>query len=399
MSLRGFAVIIALYFASLSAYSNTTSITATVESPVDGSLWIGTSGEGIFRLGRNGKSLHYCVDSGHLTSNSIVSLGFDINKVLWILDTTGALTRYSSVKGFEKELSISEAVTAFSLSKNLDKLFICTLDLKLYVYDISSGVLNEPQILPSVVNSILPSVEDFSLWAICSDGTLRIGEDGVISTWESGSSVSNTIPFVFETFSPQNVSRGRNKLVRYLLLLVVVLLIALVSVLYRFLFYSCSKHNQLAKQEEPHVEVIPLQEADQSTSSVTLDNTEARVSRARVPLNTNITPQKPGEFTRKVQALIQEHISDPDFDVESIAAITGMSRIHVNRKLKAESAPSPSVMLKEARMAKASALLKENTLTIAQICKICGFSRPSYFATAFKEYFGVTPSEYIESSK
>ena len=71
-----------------------------------------------------------------------------------------------------------------------------------------------------------------------------------------------------------------------------------------------------------------------------------------------------------------------------------MSRIHVNRKLKAEGSPSPSVLLKDARMSLAAKLLKEGKLSVKEVGEKCGFSRPSYFATSFKEYFGISPSSF-----
>ena len=152
------------------------------------------------------------------------------------------------------------------------------------------------------------------------------------------------------------------------------MLVAYVIVLYRFLFIRPST---------PH--------KDESV-------TDEISTRARVPYNIIITARNSdGVFTKMVLDLIQENLEDPEFDVHSIAARTGLSRIHVNRKLKAEGSPSPSVLLKAARMELASKLLQEGRLSIREVGISCGFSRPAYFATAFKEYFGVTPTEYIGS--
>lgn len=52
-------------------------------------------------------------------------------------------------------------------------------------------------------------------------------------------------------------------------------------------------------------------------------------------------------------------------------------------------------MLKEVRMKHARALLDEGKLSVAEISLACGFSTPSYFSTAFREYYGKTPSEYL----
>ena len=75
-----------------------------------------------------------------------------------------------------------------------------------------------------------------------------------------------------------------------------------------------------------------------------------------------------------------------------------MIRIHLNRRLKLEADASPSVLLKDARMALAAQLLKEGTKSIAEISTMSGFSTPSYFATAFKDYYNISPSEFISHS-
>lgn len=105
------------------------------------------------------------------------------------------------------------------------------------------------------------------------------------------------------------------------------------------------------------------------------------------------------DFLISVQTKIQENISNPDFGVEELAAAMGMSRIHLNRKLKADSDTSPSTLLKEARMKVAADELLAGNLSIAEIASKSGFSTPSYFSTAFRDWFGMTPSEYIAKNK
>ena len=103
-------------------------------------------------------------------------------------------------------------------------------------------------------------------------------------------------------------------------------------------------------------------------------------------------------FLGQVKAKIQENIADSGFGVEELATAMGMSRIHLNRRLKSEADASPSVLLKDARMALAAQLLKEGTKSIAEISTMSGFSTPSYFATAFKDYYNISPSEFISHS-
>ena len=391
----------ALLIASVSAYSHEYQTNATnfAESPVDGSMWIGSTNNGIFRLGRNGRRVWYSVQSGHLVSDHINALAFDKEKVLWILDDTGVFTKYTSVSGFKQDFSFPDGISAFCLSRNLSKLYLCTANSELYTYSIEDKTLNSPIKLPCSVTSLIPAVEDFSVWIITLDGILRVAEDGSLSKWDELSVSSNLLPFEFDTIPQQNTVERRNGHFFWLLLIAILLFIVVVYLIYRFIFKQPKSVKNTVVKNEPVVEVIPAQNPAPDTSSVTLDSPETTDARARVPyINTIPAPETATGFTKTVLDLIDKNLSNPEFDVDTIAEITGMSRIHVNRKLKSEGSPSPSVLLKDARMSLASKLLKEGKISVKDVGIACGFSRPSYFATAFKDYFGVSPSEFQANS-
>ena len=103
------------------------------------------------------------------------------------------------------------------------------------------------------------------------------------------------------------------------------------------------------------------------------------------------------DFGKKVLALTEESLTDPNFGVEQISEKLGISRIHVNRKLKAETGYSPSFVIKAIRMDKARGFLSDGSHSVTQVAATCGFSSASYFSTAFKEYYGISPSEYLEN--
>ena len=88
-------------------------------------------------------------------------------------------------------------------------------------------------------------------------------------------------------------------------------------------------------------------------------------------------------------------MANPSYGVEEVAADLGITRIHVNRKLKAETGFSPSAVFKAIRMNEAVRLLREGQLSIAEIAQKCGFSTASYFSTAFKDYFSMSPSDFL----
>lgn len=101
-----------------------------------------------------------------------------------------------------------------------------------------------------------------------------------------------------------------------------------------------------------------------------------------------------GDFAAEVLQIVKTNFTNPEFGVEDVASALGISRVHLNRKLKAENSPSPSDMIKTMRMELASEMLKAGGKTIAEVAEASGFSSASYFSSAFKEYFGVAPAVY-----
>ena len=98
------------------------------------------------------------------------------------------------------------------------------------------------------------------------------------------------------------------------------------------------------------------------------------------------------DFVARVEELVAANFTDPGYSVETLADALGITRVHLNRKLKEAGAPAPKMILKKARMEKALTMLREG-LPVSDVYAACGFSSASYFSSAFKEYFGYTPSD------
>ncbi|MBK7939877.1 MAG: DNA-binding response regulator [Lewinellaceae bacterium] len=99
-------------------------------------------------------------------------------------------------------------------------------------------------------------------------------------------------------------------------------------------------------------------------------------------------------FLLKIREVVEARLSETDFDMPELEQALGMSRSQVFRKVKALTGASPSVFIRNIRLQKARELLRDGTLTIAEIAYEVGFSTPAYFSTMFLEAFGKTPSEW-----
>jgi signal transduction histidine kinase/DNA-binding response OmpR family regulator len=103
-------------------------------------------------------------------------------------------------------------------------------------------------------------------------------------------------------------------------------------------------------------------------------------------------------FLQKVLAIMEENMSNADFDVDSFSREVGMSRAQLNRKITALLDQSPNEFIRTMRLKRASQLLGQKQSNIGEIAFLVGFSNPGYFTKCFRDYYGVAPSEYTPSS-
>ncbi|GHU70319.1 hybrid sensor histidine kinase/response regulator [Bacteroidia bacterium] len=104
------------------------------------------------------------------------------------------------------------------------------------------------------------------------------------------------------------------------------------------------------------------------------------------------------KLLQKFNDKLREHISNPDLSVESLAKDLGLSRVHLNRRLKAITNESPGNYIRNFRLSQAALLLSSKKISIAEVAYAVGFSSQAYFSNTFKEHFGMSPTEYAETN-
>ena len=107
-----------------------------------------------------------------------------------------------------------------------------------------------------------------------------------------------------------------------------------------------------------------------------------------------VTPVGGGLMDR-VMDVIKLNLDNPDFGVEDLSREVGMSRVHLNRKLKEASGISPSSLIKSTRIKQAAYLLIHDKVNISEVAYRVGFSTPSYFSNSFRSFFGLSPKEFV----
>ncbi len=100
------------------------------------------------------------------------------------------------------------------------------------------------------------------------------------------------------------------------------------------------------------------------------------------------------KFMKRAVDIIEEHMDDPDFNVETFSKLVGMSRVSLYNKLKSLTNYSVQEFIFLIRLKRAAQLLKESGMTVTEIAYSVGFKDPSHFSKLFKKQFGVSPKSY-----
>ena len=81
-------------------------------------------------------------------------------------------------------------------------------------------------------------------------------------------------------------------------------------------------------------------------------------------------------------------------DVESLAAVAGLSKYHFLRLFKATYGVTPGEYLSQRRIERAQDLLRATNLTVTEVCHAVGFSSLGSFSSRFRAVVGESPSDF-----
>lgn len=100
------------------------------------------------------------------------------------------------------------------------------------------------------------------------------------------------------------------------------------------------------------------------------------------------------KFIQKTITIIENHLSNPDFGVNELAAEMAVSRMQLYRKITALTNMGVKELLNDIRLKRAAQILSEKKMSIAEVAYEVGFNELSYFSKCFKKQFGLSPSTY-----
>lgn len=112
-----------------------------------------------------------------------------------------------------------------------------------------------------------------------------------------------------------------------------------------------------------------------------------------------ITDERDKRMLEMLDNWLLQHMSDPLLSVDDLAAEMGYRRTVFFKKMKSLTGQTPAEYIKSHRMKRAAELLKDEAITVAEVCYKVGISDPHYFAKVFKMQFGISPKKYQQGEK
>ena len=122
---------------------------------------------------------------------------------------------------------------------------------------------------------------------------------------------------------------------------------------------------------------------------------KVRRNEAAVDMPTPEIENADDKLFKRVSEAIKKNLDNSEFSVQQLSDEVGISRVHLNRKMKERYGVSPNVFIKSFRLKQAASLLVRHSVNISEVAYTVGFSSHSYFTTSFHEYFGMSPKEFV----
>jgi AraC family transcriptional regulator len=80
--------------------------------------------------------------------------------------------------------------------------------------------------------------------------------------------------------------------------------------------------------------------------------------------------------------------------IDELARLSGVHPVAFARTFRRRYGRSPGEFLRECRLERAAALLRDRKRALLDVAALAGFSDQSHFSRAFRQRFGCTPSDY-----
>lgn len=105
------------------------------------------------------------------------------------------------------------------------------------------------------------------------------------------------------------------------------------------------------------------------------------------------------QFLKKLIQYVDDNLLDGNLDILSLSDCMCIGRSSLFRKLRSITGMTPNAFVNKYRLNKAAKLLESGEFRVSEVYDMVGFKSASYFSKAFRQQFGLTPSEYALSGR
>ena len=113
------------------------------------------------------------------------------------------------------------------------------------------------------------------------------------------------------------------------------------------------------------------------------------------PSDASPDPGKPQADRRleRAEQLMRDRLAQP-LAVTAVADAVDLSRSQLTRLFLTHTGVSPAARLRQLRVERATQLLRDTTLAIKEIARVCGFANPNHFSRVYQSLTGHPPSTH-----
>ncbi len=98
-------------------------------------------------------------------------------------------------------------------------------------------------------------------------------------------------------------------------------------------------------------------------------------------------------FIKKLYTILEARLDDSEFRVDELASDVGMSRRTLLRKLTSLTNMSVTDFIRQYRLKRSQEFLRQGH-NVSETAYMVGYESPAHFSTMFRDFFGITPTDY-----
>lgn len=110
-------------------------------------------------------------------------------------------------------------------------------------------------------------------------------------------------------------------------------------------------------------------------------------------------PDETKQLLEKAMAIIEDNLSDSDFNVQVLVREMGMSQSAFYRQIKAITGQSVVEFIRDIRLKRAAQLLSTGNLRVSEVAMMVGIEDIKYFRKMFQGIYNMPPSEYAKQQR